>query len=321
MTTRVSGPVSGPFIAPIVMKDINQNERMVIDTSGRVYLGFDPGNQFFVDSGATGASNSNDGLSWATALAGIDAAVGKCTANNGDIIWVAPGHNEGITTASGIDLDVAGVTVIGLGTGSLKPTIDYDNTNASITVGASNISIYNIRFRTSANAVVVGLDIEAGVEGAIVRNCDFGYAETATDEFAIAIRNNAGCNDALIEGNFFKAGAQAAVVAISLVGASDNVVIKNNRFVGAHSTAMINGTTTLSTNLLIHGNFMQQGATEPGIELLTGTTGIISNNYIATNLATIAASIVADGCWLFENYYSEVAPETGALIGTASAND
>ena len=66
---------------------------------------------------------------------------------------------------------------------------------------------------------------------------------------------------------------------------------------------------------------MQQGATEPGIELLTGTTGIIANNYIATNLATIAASIVADGCWLFENYYSEVAPETGALIGTASAND
>jgi len=295
------------------------SEKAVVDALGRMYLNFEPGSQFFVDS-ATGSA-TNDGLTWATALASIDSAVGKCTADKGDVIWVAPGHNEGITTAANIDLDVAGITVIGLGSGSLKPTIDFDNTAASVAIGANNVTISNIRFRTSANAVTVGLDIEAGKDYAKVLDCEFGFAETATDEFAIALRNNAGCDGTVIDGCFFGAGAQAAVTAISITGASDDVTIKNCRFTGAHSTACINGITTLSTNLLIKDNIMQQGATEPGIELLTGTTGVIANNYIATNLATIAASIVADGCWLFENYYSEVAPETGVLIGTASAND
>lgn len=277
------------------------------------------GNVFFVDS-STG-SDLRDGKSWSTALATIETAIGKCTANKGDVILLAPGHNEGITTAANIDLDVAGISLIGLGTGSLKATIDFDAQAASVAVGANDVRIENIRFRTSANAVTVGLDIEAGFDGTIVKNCEFGYAETASDEFAIALRNNAGCDDTVIEECLFAAGAQAAVTAISLTGASNNIVIRNNRFVGAHSTAMINGITTLSTNLLIHGNIMQQGATEPGIELITGTTGIISNNYIATNLATIAASIVADGCWKFQNFYTEVAPETGVLIGTASADD
>ena len=294
-------------------------EKVIADSLGRMYLNFEPGNQFYVDSGV--GSNSNDGLTWATALAGIDAAVAKCTASNGDVIWVAPGHNEGITGAAEIDLDVAGISVIGLGRGTLQPTIDFDHASASVAVGASNILIANIRFRTSANAVAVGLDIEAGHDYTVVKDCQFGFAETATDEFAIALRNNAGCDGTVIEDCFFDAGAQAAVHGVLLTGASDNVTIRGCRFVGAHSTAMIGGITTLSTNLLIQGNIMQQGATEPGIELLTNTTGIIADNYIATNLATIAASIVADKCWLFQNYYSEVAPETGALIGTASAND
>lgn len=277
-------------------------------------------NVYFVDS--VNGSNGNDGLSWDSALAGIDAAVGKCTANNGDFIFVAPGHNEGITTAGAIDLDVAGITVIGLGTGSLKPTIDFDNTAASVVIGADNVRIENIRFRTSANAVAVGLDIEDGADYAQVINCEFGFAETATDEFAIAIRTNDASNYALIEGCKFYAGAQAAVSAIAFVKDTDQTVVRNCEFWGSHSTACINGTTTASTNLLIEKNLFYQGATEPAIELLTGSTGIIRNNDIKTNLATMAASIVADGCFLFHNYYNEDAnPGTGALIGTASAND
>lgn len=295
------------------------SEKVISDSLGRMYLNFEPGNQFYVDS--VHGLTSNDGLTWATALAGIDAAVGKCTANHGDVIWVAPGHNEGITAAAGIDLDVAGISVIGLGTGSLKPTIDFDHADASVAIGADNVTIANIRFRVSANATVVGLDIEAAKDYSQVINCEFGFAETATDEFNIALRNNAGSDGTIISDCFFGAGAQAAVVGISITGASDNITIKNCRFTGAYSTACISGITTLSTNLLIQGNIMQQGATEPGIELLTGTTGVIADNYIASNLATIVAAIVADACFRFQNFYCEVAPETGVLIGAASADD
>jgi pectin methylesterase-like acyl-CoA thioesterase len=296
------------------------SEKVIADSLGRMYLNFEPGNQFYVDSGS--GSASNDGLTWATALATIDSAVGKCTANNGDVIWVAPGHNEGITTAAAIDFDVAGITVIGLGTGSLKPTIDYDHADASVAIGADNVTLKNIRFRVSANAVVKGLQVEAAADSYVIEGCEFGWAETATDEFTIAIEILAGCNDGLIDRCYFNAGAQAAVHAIKLTGASDNVIIRNCRFIGNHSTAMIGGTTTLSTNLLIENNLFYQGATEPAIELLTNTTGVIRDNDIKTNLDTMVASIVADACFLFRNYYNEdVNPGTGAVIGTPSAND
>ena len=128
--------------------------------------------------------------------------------------------------------------------------------------------------------------------------------------------------DTIIEDCFFDAGAQAAVTAISITGASDNVIIRRNRIIGTHSTACINGITTLSTNVLIEGNFMYQGATEPAIELLTGTTGTARDNDIKTNLATMVASIVADGLFNFRNYYNEDAGGfTGAQIGTPSADD
>jgi len=279
------------------------------------------GSRFFVHSG-TGTDGAGYGRNPDAPVATIDYAVGLCTANKNDIIYVMPGHNEGIIAAAAIDFDVAGITVVGLGSGSLKPTIDFDHADATVAVGADNVTIKNIRFRTSANAVGVGLDIEDGADYAHIDGCEFGWAETASDEFAIALRTNDASNYALIENCLFDAGAQAAVTAISFVKDTEGTIVKNNIFRGNYSTACINGTTTASTNLLIEKNLFYQGATEPAIELLTGSTGTIRDNDIKTNLATMAASIVADGCYRFRNYYNEdVNTGTGAVIGTASADD
>lgn len=292
----------------------------IMDENGKFYMNYNPGSQFYVDS--TNGSATGNGLTWATAVNTLELAIAKCTANAGDVIWVAPGHNEAVTSAAAIDFDVAGVRVIGLGSGTLKPTIDFDHANGSVAIGADNVCIENFRFRISANAVTVGVQIEAGVDGTNICCCEWGYAETATDEFAISLELKAGCNDTVIEKCLFNAGAQAAVHGILLTGASDNVVICDNRFIGAYSTACIGGITTLSTNVLIERNLFYQGTTEPAIELLTGTTGVIRDNDIVTNLATMVASIVADAVYLFRNYYNEdVNPGTGAQIGTASGDD
>ena len=142
---EVTGPKSGPFIAPIVMKDKNGNERKVIDTSGNFFYGFQAGSQFFVDSGATGASDSNDGLSWESALATLDAAIAKCTANSGDVIWVAPGHAESYTTTgTKLTVDVAGVTIIGLGTGASRPTFTFGHTGATWAISAASAYVSNL---------------------------------------------------------------------------------------------------------------------------------------------------------------------------------
>ena len=50
------------------------------------YPGDVAGTCFYVNSNS--GADTNDGLTWDTALATIDAAVNKCTASSGDIIFV-----------------------------------------------------------------------------------------------------------------------------------------------------------------------------------------------------------------------------------------
>ena len=133
----------------------------------------------------------------------------------------------------------------------------------------------------------------------------------------------AACDDTIIRNNTFRThgSCNGCTHAVELTGASDNVVIAGNVMRGQYSTACIGGITTLSTNILLEDNLLQPKDTEPGIEMLTGTTGVIRRNHILTNLATVAASIVCDQAYLFDNLYCEVVTETGGLVGTESAND
>ena len=97
------------------------------------------GNIFWVDSGS--GSNTNDGTH-VRPYATLDYAVGKCTANNGDLILAKAGHTETVTAAGGLDLDVAGITIIGLGNGSDRPTVNFTTAvTADMDVDADNITI------------------------------------------------------------------------------------------------------------------------------------------------------------------------------------
>jgi hypothetical protein len=257
----------------------------------------------------------------------IDSAIGACTADRGDVILVAPGHTETIT-GTDITLDVAGVSIIGLGEGTLQPQIKHNHADAEVSVAANNCTIENIRFTADVTGVKVAIEIEDGVVGTTVRGCRFDVVTTGTDEFLVSVRTNDASNRATIDGNFFNMGLGGAVAAVSFTKDTDETVVRNNTVMGDYSTACIEGITTLSTNVDIDGNLLINGltgalGTEPGIQLLTGSTGVIRNNYIVCNLATKAASVVADACMLFENYYNEdvSGAATGGIIGTASADD
>lgn len=281
------------------------------------------GTVFWVDS-ATG-SNGNKGTR-ERPFATIDYAVGRCTANKGDIIMVKPGHTENITAAAEIDLDVAGISVIGLGVGSDMPEIQFDHASATVAIGAHNVLVRGINFNASVTAVAVGINVEADINGVVIEHCLFDVDTTTTDEFEHSIRFVDGNANCVVRYNQFIMGLGGAVAAIHLDADTANMQIIGNYCTGDYSTACIVGDTTLSTNILIDGNTLIQGiggniGTEPGIELLTGTTGVIQNNNIVCNLATKAAAIVADQCFYFENYYNEDVTGTGGLIGTASADD
>jgi hypothetical protein len=279
------------------------------------------GRAFYADSGVDGASGSCPSEAAGT----IDELVAKCSANNGDKIVVMAAHTEAFT-GTNLTLDVAGVEVIGIGWGSNMPRLDMTGAAGEVSVTADNVRISGLNIHANVTDVLCGIEIEDGADWCYVSDCLFDVETTATDEFAVCIRTNDASNKARIYGNEINMGLGGAVAAISFTKDTDQTWVIGNQIYGDFSTANINGLTTLSTLLKIEHNLLANGTggnvgTEPAIELVTGSTGWIRYNDIVCNLATKAASIVADTCFLFENYYNEDITGTGGIIGTASADD
>jgi hypothetical protein len=294
-----------------------------IFASGVGLLGTRTGKSFYADSVLGNAKYPGDVPGEAKAT--VTTALALCTANQGDVVYVMPGHVESIANAQ-LDWAVAGVDIIGLGRGAARPRFDYDHANASINIGASSMSVKNITLRPSVTNVLVGIDVETLFTDVLLDDIEAlpGEDGGGVDDFALVVDIKVGCSRTHVNRLKVRQHASAAgyIAGIRLTGASDDVRITDPdiNIIGAGVLAPINGITTLSTNFNVSGGTLTTDA-EPGIEMLTGTTGVIQKVNIFSNLATVAAAIVADGCALFENYYVEVAPETGALIGTASAND
>jgi len=142
-----------------------------------------PGQVFWVSNstasvlpGHIGASDSNPGT-FAAPFSTLDFAVGACTAGRGDIIFVKAGHAETVSTAAFVALDVAGIAIVGLGTGAARPTFSFSTTASTMTVAANNVSIQNCVFLgTAATTFVVTAFSNANAVVATdfwVENCEF----------------------------------------------------------------------------------------------------------------------------------------------------
>lgn len=121
------------------------------------------GNVFWVNNSSTGPGGSDSGKGdRKRPFATLDYAIGRCTANNGDLIMVGPGHSETIAAAGAIAADVAGITIMGVGSGRGRPTINLGTaTTASITVSAANVMFSNMRFLSTFADVVTAFDVTA----------------------------------------------------------------------------------------------------------------------------------------------------------------
>src|SRR4051812_35862716 len=108
------------------------------------------GNVFFVNS-VTGSSTG--GYSPDPPAPTIAQALALCTASQGDRVYLAPGHVESIG-ASGLAWNVAGVEIIGLGTGNNRPTLTWHTTDAVVTISAANVLVQNIRTTVDLDEVV-----------------------------------------------------------------------------------------------------------------------------------------------------------------------
>lgn len=255
------------------------------------------GNVFYVDSGI--GSDSYTGTEKEQALATIDAAVGKCTANNGDKIYVMQGHAENIASAAALDLDVAGITIIGLGSGDDMPELSLTAQASTIEIAAADVTIQNIRFLGNyTNGVTECIDVTATGDGARIIGCEFKET-SSTKELLKMVTLTADADRCVIYGNRFlgEAGGTDSV-AINLEGGSDKTLIAYNTFIGDWSGYVIDGTTAASTELAIYGNYIHNADTGAGktMGFHASTTGGVFGNNCYGNGSSVA--IAADAMFV-----------------------
>lgn len=278
------------------------------------------GSIFFVDS-ATGTNSVGGGRNPDSPLATLDYAIGLCTASKGDMIYVMPGHAETITAADGFDADVAGIRIIGMGWGDLRPTFTFTQTASDVAIGANNVWIENLRFVAGVSAVVRGVNVE-GKTGVVFKNCEWYWGGTTGYDFVDSLILAAGSSRCIIDNCRFLAepGVAGAATAVKLSGASHNVRITNSEFMGDYSTACVNGITTLSQGLMFLSNTVHNtDASEPYLEVLTGTTGVIADTRGLASGATIAANAVADAMAHCENFVTN-SPGVIAIVKGAGGS-
>lgn len=275
------------------------------------------GTYYFVHSGT--GSASNDGKSATTALATIDDAIGHCAASKGDVIVVMPGHAESISGAAAIAVDVAGISIIGLGWGALRPTVTLHTTDATIAISVANVLIRNIRIATDVDAVVKVFNITA----ANVTLDAVDFVETAACACLQFILTTAAADDLTVQNCSWVQTATAATALqewIRLVGADRFKCFNNFANLKGYATAnpangVIVGATTASLDVYIEGNrFISTNSTGAiVISLLANSTGFVVNNFVASAKTAIAGQVALANAYGGNNYANNTVNTSGLL--------
>jgi hypothetical protein len=277
------------------------------------------GNRFYVDSGASNVgSTASYGKSPEAPLASLALAFSLdiLTANNGDVVYLMPGHTENVAAAAGIACDIAGVKVVGLGDRSDRPTITFiTDTAATMTVTAASVSLENIRFVCDIDAMVVGIPVTAAYCQMI--NCEF--IDNGTDNALYWVSLSAAADDFLMIDCKNKGTATAGNTAFITMAAVSDVEIINLKSNGNFSAANIE-CTAAPVNILIEGARLENAhAVDVCIEGFAAASGMLVDCLvrIATDTETTGIN-TAGALSLFGCYQINNDAESGLLIGAPS---
>lgn len=282
-------------------------------------------NNTTLSSGEVAGSDGNPGT-FNRPFATLDYAIGRCRAGKGDIIFVKPGHSENLATAGAITADVAGIAIVGLGSGSNKPQFNWTAAAATLAISAANITFFNLDFvanfadvTTMFNVTAGGyltfancnflesgtdlnmvdcITVATGLSGFDFVGCNFIGNDTANDSFL----TGAGTINRLTMQDCYLAmtTAQAAVVGlIETVGNATNVRIRDCDFV-----SNVDGALFLDFN----------GAANSGV--------VADCNFSSADIAgAVTAGFDFTGGHMFECYVAGEADSYGIIGGGTIYNN
>lgn len=281
------------------------------------------GNVYYVNS-STGSA-TGPGYSPETAYSSINAASAACTANNDDVILVMPGHVETITAANGLDLAVAGVKVIGLGSGSARPQISVGGVvGACVRINANGIYIENVVITGDLDNITSVVNIN-GKTDVTLKNVEY---RDVTGQCAIFLSASNNSDRLTIDGlRYIGDTANAGTTKALALDGTDDLVIRNSQIDVNASTAAINFITTAANRVTIRDCFIHNwnSADVCILDTITGSTGTMGPNLflsLTDNAANITEAITGATFRVFDNVYvCNLDGEKAMLINWTASTD
>lgn len=271
-----------------------------------------PGDIFFVDSGAANAAdNTGNGRTPDKPFATLDYAIGQCTANQGDVIYVAPGHSETLTAA--VTVDVAGIAIVGLGRGSLRPQFTVNANIDGLTVTAANCHIEGLYFNEGTNAHTASINVAAA--HCTIRRCHFDCGANDLESITVT----ADGDDLLVEDCSWVVTANGPDAAIEIKGTSARLTVQRCHFDGGGDTnawdaGAVNSGQAHTACRVLNNTFLY-GA---GVTFTAAATGLIALNLFGEG--TLGSMLDPGSCMCFENYEADAVDQTGRLFPTTAAS-
>lgn len=245
----------------------------------------------------------------------ITTAVDACTANAGDIIVVMPGHVETISSGTSCDIDVAGVTILGLGNGSDRPTFNFTTaTSAQVNIDAANVRIVNCIFDlTGFDAVVAGIDVNAN--DFTMEKCRVIMGDSDGQAVVGVLSDTNIDRVRIFDCEFLGDTIAGPAAAIRLIGGVEHVIARNN-IQGSFSQAPLALVTTAPLRVLIEHNALinMVGSGTAAIQGVAGATGVVRYNSYQHTTDSLGDWLSTPGSLSsFENYGVNALGETGIL--------
>lgn len=315
--SEIAGAVRERFNDPSLVSRIGQGRTFwVLKAAGTGYVDFVKEHPAYDDGTAAVYTT-------------VDAAISACTANRGDAIYVLPDHTETVTATS-IAFDVAGVSVICLGTGLKRPTFTYGAAAATITVSAANCTWKGGHFIGNFDDVAAAFTLGAAKDFTL-EGGTFADNSSSLHFLSIVVTGaTANAADGLrVVGNTWYGLALAPNAFVSVLGTLHRLTIMDND-VNMAATNDAGHFLTLADKVVSQARVRRNtltvvGSTGAAVGIfLTGSgttsTGDVADNRVSS-LDTTAELIATAGTGLvyFNNLYTGTADTSGKTWPLADA--
>lgn len=179
----------------------------------------------------------------------VSAALRGCVSGRGDKIYLLPGYTESITADAWSTLAATDVSVIGLGDGTNRSTLNWTVAGSTLLFDVANFMISNCVLNLCATAATtVAAPITISAPGANINNCFISWGVSATQIVGIGITTTAAADYLTFANNYAYATALAVPTTTFLrLTGTDYLKITDSTIIGPGSTTAIGPVQQLTT--------------------------------------------------------------------------